>query len=106
MFRPDTLKQLFSLLHFFAVTSIDDLALRDRFHAFKNPAYQLINDPIQNMSRVARLPVTVRLFAGFTIADIPHPLDDPVGIVFTGVCLSAGGKGEPRSTMAAKNIPR
>ena len=47
-----------------------------------------------------------RLLAGFAVADIPHPLDDPVGIVFTGVRLSAGGKGKPRSTMAAKNIPR
>ena len=58
------------------------------------------------MGRVARLPVTVCLFAGFTIADIPHPLDHPAGIVFTRVCLPAGGESEPCSTMAAKDISR
>ena len=59
------------------------------------------------MGRVACLPVTVSLLAGFAVADIPHPLDDPVEIVFTGgVRLSAGGKGKPRSAVAAKDIPR
>ena len=39
------------------------------------------------MGRVTRLPIAVCLLAGFAVADIPHPLDDPVGIVFTGVRL-------------------
>lgn len=34
--------------------AVDDLAFRDRFHVLKDLAYQLINDPVQNMCRVAR----------------------------------------------------
>ncbi len=55
--------------------AVDDLAFRDRFHVLKDLAYQLINDPVQNMCRVARLPVTIGLLAGFAVTDIPHPLD-------------------------------
>ena len=58
------------------------------------------------MGRVARLPVAVCLFAGLAVADVPHPLDDPVGVVFAGVRLSAGGEGEPRPTVAAKDVSR
>lgn len=58
------------------------------------------------MCRVARLPVAVGLLAGFAIADVPHPLDDPVGIFFTGIGLAAGGEVEPGPTMAAVHIPR
>ena len=54
--------------------AVDDLAFQDRFHVLKDLAYQLINDPV-HMCRVARLPVTIGLLAGFAVTDIPHPLD-------------------------------
>ena len=57
------------------------------------------------MCRVACLPVTVGLLAGFAIADVPHPLDHPVGIILAGVRLAAGGEVESGPTMAAVHIP-
>lgn len=102
---PDGAEQVFSLLHLFPVAGVDDLAFRDCFHALKDLPHQLVDDPIQDMCRVARLSVTVGLLAGFAIADVPHPLDHPVGIILAGVRLAAGGEVEPSSTMAAVHIP-
>ena len=106
VFRPDALAQAFPLLHLLRVADVDNLALGDRFHALKNLAHQLVDDTVQNVGGVACLPVAVRLLAGLAVADIPHPLDDPVRIFLAGIGLAAGGEGEPGSTMAAVHIPR
>ena len=99
------MEQLFSFFHLFSVASVDNLAFRDCLHALKDLPHQLINDTVQNMCRVARLPVTVGLLACFAVADVPHPLDHPVGIILAGVRLAAGGEVKPGPTMAAVHIP-
>ena len=99
------MEQAFPFLHLFPVADIDYIAFGDCFHALKDLAYQLINDPVKDMGRVARLTVTVGLLAGFPVADIPHTLHQPIGIFLAGISLAVGGKGQPRSTMSAIHIP-
>ena len=99
------MEQAFPLLHLLTVTSANDLAFGNCFHALKDLAHQLINDSVKDMGRVARLPVTVGLFAGFAVADIPHTLHHSIRVILARISLSVGGEGQPRPAMPAIHIP-
>ena len=57
------------------------------------------------MRCVASLPVTLGLFAGLAVADIPHTLYNAVSIFLARISLAVGGERQPRATMPAKDIP-
>ena len=57
------------------------------------------------MRRVASLPVTLGLFAGLAVADIPHTLYNAVSIFLAWISLAVGGERQPGATMPAKDIP-
>ena len=84
VFAPDTLEKRFSLLHFFFVADIYDLAFGDRFHAVKYLPHHLINDTVQRVRRVAGLPVTFRLLAGLAVADIAVNANSPLSLALAG----------------------
>jgi len=57
------------------------------------------------MCRVASLSVTLGLFAGLAVADIPHTLYNAMSIFLARVSLAVGGERQPGATMPAKDIP-
>lgn len=94
-----------SVLPSFTITDIDDFTFGDRFHPFKDLPHHLVNDTVKNMRCVASLPVTLGLFAGLAVADIPHTLYNAVSIFLARISLAVGGERQPRATMPAKDIP-
>ena len=62
-------------------------------------------DTVKDMCRVASLSVTLGLFAGLAVADIPHTLYNAVSIFLARISLAVGGERQPGATMPAKDIP-
>ena len=70
--RLQVLQMVFALRSFFFVAFCNDLLFRDTPHFGKNLAHRLINDLIQNVDGISRLPGAVGLLAELSVTGIAN----------------------------------
>ena len=76
----------------------------NRPHPLKNLPHDLVDHAVQNMGGIAGLPIALRLLAGLAVADVTDTLYDAVWVSRAGIGFSIGREGQPRSTVAAKDV--
>ena len=92
--------------HLFLVCAPYDHVAGGAFHLVEHLVQDVDHDVIQDVHRVAGLPIAVRAVAGLVIADVADTLflqRRPVRLPYH---FSVGGEGKPAATVSAEDVAR